>query len=236
VLLCGCAKIQSLISDPEASGHADDDLRQLPYIAGRVMSISEGGEALVAAESLLRLPAGLDVVGIDGRSSAVAQLEAGMVVRVYYEGDSPAEGAKTIEICSAPEDIAGVYMEAIRTLVLSEGFSMQKIALDLSEVYNLADTEKAGLAQILYEETMLDCEMTTKEELKRAGALSKKGDAFPSGLLIVISCDSGVGGDFEFTLSAWQSDKKAVEEVSCKAVYSPQSGYSYKVESDGDIA
>ena len=183
-------------------------------------------------------------------------LKPGMYIRLsIQEGSTVMErypllisGAQEIHVLEQGNDYIGLYLDIIeeiygRDSALNDG--MRVMALDLTQVRNLSDSEKEAIRYLLeplletWQKDSIGSPGTVKcpnpnvilvaeEDLMEQGLLSEDGSYFPEGILIKIRTVRNRKNSFTFSAKKWSSGLGANGYDDCKASFKEGAG-TYKL-------
>lgn len=202
---------------------------KIVQLKGTSVMLSGTGDN-ASGNSLCRLSLeNLTLADAQGHSLNIEDILPGMLVEVEYDGmimeTWPVQlGAPTsLHVISREDDMVGLYLSVLTELyeidpALNDGISM--IALDLTKVPNLSDSEKAGLIWIAGEDMGHPFPIAaTYDELCEEGYIDEENLYFKEGILLQIEANPpNADGSFTFSAQKWRSGLGAYYFHDCTAV------------------
>lgn len=182
---------------------------------------------------------GLYNIPLTNVDETAGELRPGAVAEVVYAGvimlSSPARipGVESITVLEQGEDFMTLYLDILDKLYkkdpgLNPEGSMEvsiTYGLDLTEVHNLSEEEKAVLAYLFTCSHDTDWEkaqpagsvLGTYQELVDEGYIDGEKLSFGNGLLFTIKDEPAENGKFSFSAEKWRGGDGAVFYTDCKA-------------------
>ncbi len=173
----------------------------------------------------------------DGGLADIGELKNGMMLDIVYDGvvmeSFPMQlgGIKGIWIREEGEDIAGLYMKAIKDLYeVDPGLNgnIERLAFNLNDVTNLTETEKTALVYMAGNEFGLETLRGTFDELREQGYINEDMLAFETGLLFTIKVKSEEKDSFVFDATKWRGGDGAYYFLDCTAKKG-KDGWTYTI-------
>lgn len=174
-------------------------------------------------------------------------LKPGMCIRLLLQDGSAVmeryplliSGVQEVHVLEQENDYIGLYLDIIKEIygrdsALNDG--MRVMALDLTQVKNLTDSEKEVVRYLLeplleaWQENSVgspgtvkcqnpDVILATEEELREKGMLGEDGSYFAEGILIKIRTIKNRKNSFTFSAEKWCSGLAANGYDDCKASF-----------------
>ena len=178
-----------------------------------------------------------EILDKDGKRTDIRALKNGMLIDIFYDGtimeSFPMQlgNIKSIRITEEGDDLAGLYLKVIKDLYdVDPGLndSIVRLAFNLNDVTNLAETEKTALVYMAGNEFALETLQGTFEELREQGYIDKDQLYFETGLLYTIKVKSEKSNSFVFDAEKWRSGLGAYFYMDCTAKRE-KNGWTYTI-------
>jgi hypothetical protein len=229
-------------ASPSAEPSGSDLPKAEAVLSGKIMEMLDGTFLLAGtgAADLYMISSKTDIFDMDGKTTDVSSLKAGMTVEIGFSGavleSYPAQlgSLSYIKITGQEDDMVGFYQEILSDLwSIDEGLNsdISVLAFDLSQVTNLSDSEKSALVYLVSGEHNAAGVTGTFDELCGQGYIDKEKLFFKTGLLFEFELSDVTEDSFTFNVSKWRSGDGAYFFHDCKA-QKTSDGWSYTIGSE----
>lgn len=156
----------------------------------------------------------------------LSALKAGQKVEIGYDGgimeSYPMQigSVKYIKIVEEGNDLIGLYLDIFSALWEKDpglNSDSEIIAIDLTTVTNLAESEKQALSYLFSGMTGVQTMTSTYDELVEQGLIDKDNLYFETGILFKLTLDEVSENRFTFEASKWKSGLGAYFFMDCEA-------------------
>lgn len=221
-------------------------------ITGKIIEVHDTSLLMLREEDA---NGGLMDTGVDGvkiydqnkQEIKADALKPGMRIRLSLQEDSTImeryplgiTGVQEIHILGQENDYVGLYLDIIKGIYGNDtglNDNMRIMALDLTQVKNLSDSEKEAVRYLLgplldnWQKDSIgspgsvkypnpEVILATQEDLKEQGLLSEDGSYFTEGILIKIRTVKERKNSFTFSAKKWRSGLGANGYDNCKASF-----------------
>lgn len=168
---------------------------------------------------------------------AASELQAGQMIEIGYDGgimkSYPMQvgDVKYIKIISEGDDLIGLYLDVFTALWDKDtglNSDSEVIAVDLTAVSNITESEKQALTYMFSNITGIQTMTATYDELVEQGLIDDANLYFETGLLFKLTLDDVKDERFTFEASKWKSGLGAYFFMDCEAKKS-QGRWTYKI-------
>jgi len=213
-ILSGCGSPETGINKSAENQSAYSD-NEYEYKTLKIIDGSETGNLILAGaetDLVYTLDAKSTDIMVDGKKAELSDLQDGMPVDIYYEGDFdnvPQKQDALIDIASLCKfinghnigtkenpggtcyDLSGLYLRVLEDLWEADSglnYDIKYISVDLSKAPGeLTEGEKSAISYIFAKKHNKICLQLTIEELKEQGYIEKDAHHWEDGLLFTIT-------------------------------------------------
>ncbi|MCD4714160.1 MAG: YobA family protein [Clostridiales bacterium] len=210
-------------------------------IEGKIVDLDENGFLFTTdTSSLIRVGMEGTIYDEDNQETDVSSLKLGQWIEIGFSGaimeSYPGQLAdiKFIHIVEQQDNMVGFYRMVIDDLwQTDEGLNsdIEYIALDLSQITNLSESEKQALLYLTSGQYKLTGLSATYEELVDQGYIDGENLYFEDGLLFTFDIKSTSDTAMKFDVTKWRSGLGAYFFMDCEAKKT-KDGWTYEVGSE----
>ncbi|MDW7659891.1 MAG: hypothetical protein SCL54_00555 [Bacillota bacterium] len=210
-------------------------------IEGKIVDLDENGFLFTTDTSgLIRVGMEGTIYDEDNQETDVSSLKLGQWIEIGFSGaimeSYPGQlvDIKFIHIVEQQDNMVGFYRMVIDDLwQTDEGLNsdIEYIALDLSQITNLSESEKQALLYLTSGQYELTGLSATYEELVEQGYIDGENLYFEDGLLFTFDIKSTSDKSMKFDVTKWRSGLGAYFFMDCEAKKT-KDGWTYEVGSE----